>query len=61
MIASSKLSDFITLAVNDNHVKKLFNGGLALPLNKLAEQYQKQMGQTRFFYRRSNYGDRSPQ
>jgi putative aldouronate transport system substrate-binding protein len=32
MIASSKLSDFITLDVNDENVKKLIDGGLVLPI-----------------------------
>jgi putative aldouronate transport system substrate-binding protein len=39
MMASGNLPDFITLDVNDEAVKKMIEGQLVLPLNKLAEQY----------------------
>ncbi|AEI44219.1 extracellular solute-binding protein [Paenibacillus mucilaginosus] len=39
MIASGKLPDFITLGWYEDNVKKMIEGGLVLPLNKLAEQY----------------------
>lgn len=39
MIASGKLPDFITLSWNEDAVKKMIEGGLVLPLNELADQY----------------------
>jgi len=39
MLASGSLPDFITLDWNNEAVKKMINGKLVLPLNKLAEQY----------------------
>ncbi|WP_426446908.1 extracellular solute-binding protein [Paenibacillus sp. S-38] len=39
MIASGKLPDFITLGWYEDNVKKMIEGGLVLPLNKLSEQY----------------------
>lgn len=39
MIASGTLPDFITLGWYEDAVKKMIEGGLVLPLNELAEQY----------------------
>lgn len=39
LIASGKLPDFITLGWWEDGVKKMIEGGLVEPLNKLAEQY----------------------
>jgi len=39
MIASGKLPDFITLGWYEDGVKRMIEGGLVLPLNKLAEEY----------------------
>ncbi|MEK4509766.1 extracellular solute-binding protein [Paenibacillus anaericanus] len=39
MIASGKLPDFITLGFWEDNVKKMIEGDLVLPLNKLAEEY----------------------
>ncbi|GAA0406342.1 extracellular solute-binding protein [Paenibacillus motobuensis] len=39
LIASGKLPDFITLGWWEDGVKKMIEGGLVLPLNELAEQY----------------------
>ena len=39
MIASGKLPDFITLGWSEDGFKKIQDGGLALPLNKLADKY----------------------
>ncbi|GIP46869.1 extracellular solute-binding protein [Paenibacillus sp. DXFW5] len=39
LIASGKLPDFITLGWYEDGVKKMIEGGLVEPLNKLAEQY----------------------
>ncbi|MEK8130481.1 extracellular solute-binding protein [Paenibacillus filicis] len=39
MIASGSLPDFITLDWNADAVDKMIKGGLVLPLNELAEQY----------------------
>ncbi|MCL6459487.1 MAG: extracellular solute-binding protein, partial [Gorillibacterium sp.] len=39
LIASGKLPDFITLAWSDEEVKKIIEGGMVLPLNELADQY----------------------
>ncbi|MEC0248571.1 extracellular solute-binding protein [Paenibacillus chitinolyticus] len=39
MIASGKLPDFITLGWYEDGVKKMIEGGMVLPLNKLADQY----------------------
>lgn len=39
MIASGKLPDFITLGFWEDAVKKMIEGELVLPLNKLAEEY----------------------
>ncbi|WP_270406126.1 extracellular solute-binding protein [Paenibacillus timonensis] len=39
LIASGKLPDFITLGWYEDGVKKMIEGGLVEPLNKLADQY----------------------
>lgn len=39
LIASGKLPDFITLGWYEDGVKKMIEGDLVLPLNKLAEEY----------------------
>jgi putative aldouronate transport system substrate-binding protein len=39
LIASGKLPDFITLGWYEEGVKKMIEGGLVLPLNKLADEY----------------------
>ncbi|WP_340021278.1 extracellular solute-binding protein [Paenibacillus sp. FSL K6-1096] len=39
MIASNNLPDFITLDWNSDSIDKMIQGGLVLPLNELAEQY----------------------
>lgn len=39
LIASGKLPDFITLGWYEDAVKKMIEGNLVLPLNKLAEEY----------------------
>ncbi|MGP0583469.1 extracellular solute-binding protein [Paenibacillus timonensis] len=39
LIASGKLPDFITLGWYEDGVKKMIEGGLVEPLNKLAEEY----------------------
>ncbi|WP_334077507.1 extracellular solute-binding protein [Paenibacillus sanfengchensis] len=39
MIASGSLPDFITLGWTEDAVKKMIEGGLVLPLNELAKQY----------------------
>lgn len=39
MIASGSLPDFITLGWYEDGVKRMIEGGLVLPLNKLAEEY----------------------
>lgn len=39
MIASGKLPDFITLGWYEDGVQAMIDGGLVLPLNELAEQY----------------------
>ncbi|WP_141502423.1 extracellular solute-binding protein [Paenibacillus luteus] len=39
MIASGSLPDFITLGWYEEAVKKMIEGGLVLPLNELADQY----------------------
>ena len=39
MIASGSLPDFITIAWSEDAVKKMIEGGLVLPLNELADQY----------------------
>lgn len=39
MLASGKLPDFITLGWWEDAVKKMIEGGLVLPLNKLADKY----------------------
>lgn len=39
LIASGQLPDFITLGWWEDGVKKMIEGGLVLPLNKLAEEY----------------------
>ncbi|HEY4391066.1 MAG TPA: extracellular solute-binding protein [Paenibacillus sp.] len=39
LIASGKLPDFITLGWYEDGVKKMIEGGLVLPLNELADQY----------------------
>lgn len=39
MIASGKLPDFITLGWYEDAVKNMIEGGLVLPLNELADQY----------------------
>ncbi|GGH14494.1 extracellular solute-binding protein [Paenibacillus segetis] len=39
LIASGKLPDFITLGFWEDAVKKMIEGDLVLPLNKLAEEY----------------------
>ncbi|MDP4097341.1 extracellular solute-binding protein [Paenibacillus sp. P96] len=39
MIASGKLPDFITLGWSEDAVKKMIEGNMVLPLNKLAEKY----------------------
>jgi putative aldouronate transport system substrate-binding protein len=39
MIASGKLPDFITLGWYEDGVKKMIEGGMVLPLNKLADEY----------------------
>lgn len=39
MIASGNLPDFITLGWNEDAVKQMIEGGLVLPLNELADQY----------------------
>ncbi|MFC5649668.1 ABC transporter substrate-binding protein [Paenibacillus solisilvae] len=39
MIASGTLPDFITLGWSEDGVKKMIEGGLVEPLNKLADQY----------------------
>ncbi|MFD3259692.1 extracellular solute-binding protein [Paenibacillus lentus] len=45
MIASGNLPDFITLGWNEDAVKQMIEGGLVLPLNELADQYD------RYFYK----------
>ncbi|MCM3128027.1 MULTISPECIES: extracellular solute-binding protein [unclassified Paenibacillus] len=39
LIASGKLPDFITIDKGDDAVQKMIDGGLVLPLNELAEEY----------------------
>lgn len=39
LIASGKLPDFITLGFYEDAIKKIIEGDLALPLNKLADEY----------------------
>jgi len=39
MIASGSLPDFITLGWSEDGVKKMIEGGLVLPLNELAKEY----------------------
>jgi putative aldouronate transport system substrate-binding protein len=39
MMASGKMPDFVTLDWSADGVKKMIEGGLVLPLNKLAEEY----------------------
>lgn len=39
MMASGKLPDFITLGWYEDAVKKMIEGGMVLPLNKLADEY----------------------
>lgn len=39
LVASGKLPDFITIDYNNDNVKKMIEGELVLPLNKLAEEY----------------------
>ncbi|MBM7565247.1 extracellular solute-binding protein [Paenibacillus sacheonensis] len=39
MIASGSLPDFITLGWSEDNVKKMIEGGMVEPLNKLADQY----------------------
>lgn len=39
LIASGKLPDFVTLGFWEDNIKKMIEGDLVLPLNKLAEEY----------------------
>ena len=50
MIASNSLPDFITLGWYEDGVKKMIEGGLVYPLNKLADQYDP------YFYNVANKG-----